>query len=66
MLIHFAIKLMLKSRLKMLVRRTQSKKLIYLLINFVFCVLTYVLLKLNIKLFLIFIIILLKIKDLVL
>jgi hypothetical protein len=57
---------MLKSRLKMLIRKTQSKKLIYLLINLVFCMLTYILLKPNIKLFLIFIVILLKIKDFVL
>jgi hypothetical protein len=50
----------------MLVRKTQSEKLIYLFVNLVFCVLTYILLELNIKLFLIFIVILLKVKDLVL
>jgi hypothetical protein len=65
-LTHFVIKLILKSKSKILVQKTQSKKLIYLLINLVFCVLTYILLKPNIKLFFIFIIILLKVKDLIL
>jgi hypothetical protein len=65
-LIYFTIKLMLKFRLKMLIKKTQSKKLIYLFINLVFCTLTYILLKPNIKLFLIFIIILLKVRDFVL
>jgi hypothetical protein len=50
----------------MLVKKTQSKKLIYLLINLVFYTLTYILLKPNIKLFLIFIVILLKVRDLIL
>jgi hypothetical protein len=50
----------------MLVRRTQSEKLIYLLVNLVFCAPTYVLLEPNIELLLIFIVILLKVRDLVL